>query len=85
MQRTSKTASAAHETGFPRRLGPYVLASYLDEGGMGRVYLALARTPAGEQLCVLKRFGNPRSRFSPTNQRVQCLSSGHCSGEGGCG
>jgi serine/threonine protein kinase len=46
-----------------------VLASYLDEGGMGRVYLALTRSRRGEQLCVLKKFGNPRSRFSAEQVR----------------
>jgi serine/threonine protein kinase len=65
MQPSNPSISSPNESEFPRRFGPYVLVSYLGEGGMGRVYLALTHTPAGEQLCVLKRFGNPRSRFSP--------------------
>jgi serine/threonine protein kinase len=69
MQPISEGTSSSTEGHLPRRLGPYVLLSYLDEGGMGRVYLALARTPGGEQLCVLKRLGNPRSRFSPEQIR----------------
>ncbi len=32
---------------------------------MGRVFLALERTATGDHLVVIKRFGNPRSRFTP--------------------
>ena len=56
--------SSLRETGFPRRLGPYVLAAYLDEGGMGRVYLALRNVDGANQICVIKRFGNPRASFT---------------------
>ena len=56
--------SSLRETGFPRRLGPYVLAAFLDEGGMGRVYLALRNVDGADQLCVIKRFGNPRASFT---------------------
>jgi serine/threonine protein kinase len=51
---------------LPRLLGPYVLASQLGEGGMGRVYLALSRDKHGEHLQVVKRFGNPRAQFTTT-------------------
>ena len=57
--------SSMRETGFPHRLGPYVLAAYLDEGGMGRVYLALRNADGADQICVIKRFGNPRADFTP--------------------
>ena len=53
------------ETVFPRLFGSYVLVSHLGDGGMGRVYLALTRTAGSERLCVVKRFGNPRARFTP--------------------
>lgn len=56
--------SQPDETTFPRRFGEYVLVTHLGEGGMGRVYLALRRSRGKEELCVLKRFGNPRARFS---------------------
>jgi serine/threonine-protein kinase len=50
---------------FPCLFGPYVIVNYLGEGGMGRVYLALTRDRHGEHLFVVKRFGNPRARFTP--------------------
>jgi hypothetical protein len=57
--------SSSGETTFPRRFGPYVLVNYLGEGGMGRVFLALRNAKGGDQLCVIKRLGNPRARFTP--------------------
>lgn len=66
----SKQASwPSDETTFPRRFGPYVLVTYLGEGGMGRVYLALERIHTGDRLVVIKRFGNPHSRFTPEQIR----------------
>ena len=63
---TSNQESAfGDETKFPRRFGQYVLVTFLGEGGMGRVFLALERTATGDHLVVIKRFGNPRSRFTP--------------------
>lgn len=50
---------------LPRRLGSYVLVCRLGEGGMGRVYLALSREQGRVRPCVVKRFGNPRSDFTP--------------------
>jgi serine/threonine protein kinase len=50
---------------FPCLFGSYVLVNHLGEGGMGRVYLALTRDRQGEHLYVVKRFGNPRARFTP--------------------
>jgi serine/threonine protein kinase len=55
---TADPLSDSNESIFPRRFGSYVLFTHLGEGGMGRVYAAL--TPKG-QLCVVKRFGNPRA------------------------
>src|ERR1039457_3597722 len=55
---TADPLSDSNESVFPRRFGSYVLFTHLGEGGMGRVYAAL--TPKG-QLCVVKRFGNPRA------------------------
>ncbi len=42
--------------GFPRRWGDYVLIRPLGTGGMGAVYLALARLDGEEALCVIKRL-----------------------------
>jgi len=55
---TTEPLSESNESTFPRRFGAYVLVTHLGEGGMGRVYAAL--TPKGD-LCVVKRFGNPRA------------------------
>ena len=43
---------------FPRRFGPYVLVQFLDEGGMGRVYLALQGTRGKQTPCVVKFMGS---------------------------
>jgi serine/threonine protein kinase len=53
-------AESTSERVFPRRFEQFVLVTQLGEGGMGRVYVAL--TPKAE-LCVIKRFGNPRARL----------------------
>ncbi len=55
--------------GFPRLLGAYVLLGRLSEGGMGRVYLALSRQDGNEQLCVIKRFGNPGAHLTARQTR----------------
>jgi serine/threonine protein kinase len=65
MAPSSPDDSSSGETKFPRRFGPYVLVTHLGEGGMGRVYLGLRNADGGEQLCVIKRFGNPRAQYSP--------------------
>jgi serine/threonine protein kinase len=65
MMEESFPESSSDESVFPRTFGPYVLVNPLGEGGMGRVYLALTRDRRGEHLYVVKRFGNPRARFTP--------------------
>lgn len=49
---------------FPRRFGPYVIVSFLGEGGMGNVYLALMGTKDAERLCVIKQMGSTWSSLS---------------------
>lgn len=57
--------ASADRNKFPRRFGPYVIVSFLGEGGMGNVYLALMGTQGAEKLCVLKQMGSTWSALSP--------------------
>jgi serine/threonine protein kinase len=54
---------AGEDNKFPLRFGPYVLAQFLGEGGMGRVYLALMGTQGTEKLCVVKRMSTAWSNI----------------------
>ena len=65
MAESKPSEHSSIEGPFPCLFGGYVLVNHLGEGGMGRVYLALTRDEHGEHLYVVKRFGNPRARFSP--------------------
>jgi serine/threonine protein kinase len=48
---------------FPRRLGPYVVVTFLGEGGMGSVYLALTGCKDAAKFCVIKQLGSAWSDF----------------------
>jgi serine/threonine protein kinase len=48
---------------FPRRLGPYVIVSFVGEGGMGSVYLAVMGPKEAAKLCVIKQLGSAWSDF----------------------
>ena len=49
---------------FPRRLGSYVIMSFVGEGGMGSVYLAVMGPKEAAKLCVIKQLGSAWSDFS---------------------
>lgn len=66
----------------PRRFGPYVIVRMLDNGGQGRVDLALMDDAGRERLCVIKRMlpeladPNARARFDHELRITRRLSHG---------
>ena len=49
---------------FPRRFGPYVVVSFLGEGGMGSIYLAVMGFRDSASLCVIKQIGSMWSQVT---------------------